>query len=107
MDLQVRILPTDLADALRSNVERRLRLRLGRWADRLGRVSVRINDVTTTEGVAGKACGISVQVPLSGRTIRRETVDADLYAAIEYATERIARSVERELEQLGSNRDVG
>jgi ribosomal subunit interface protein len=107
MDLQVRILPTDLADALRSHVERRLRLRLGRWVDRLGRVSVRIKDVTTTEGGPAKSCGISVQVPVSGRTIRRETVDADVYAAIEYATERIGRSVERELGQLRSNADAG
>ena len=107
MDLQVRICPTDLAAALRSHIERRLRLRLGRWADRLGRVSVRINDVATREGGAAMACGISVQVPLSGRTIRRETVDADLYAAIEYATERIGGSVERELEQLRKNADAG
>jgi ribosomal subunit interface protein len=99
MELQVRILAGDLAAALRSQVERRLRLRLGRWADRLGRVTVRISDVAPTHGDGRKACRISVRLPLLGKTIRRETVDADIYAAIEYATERIGRSVARELEE--------
>lgn len=107
MDLQVRILPTDLAAALRFHVERRLRLRLGRWANRLGRVSVRIRDVSTSDAATGKACSISVRLPVSGKTIRRETVDADLYVAIEYATERIGTSVERELEALSSSASVG
>lgn len=101
MELQVRILASELAAALRSHVERRLRLRLGRWADRLGRVAVRISDVASPNGAggSGKACRISVQLPLSDKTIRRETVDADIYAAIEYATERIGRSVDRELDE--------
>lgn len=107
MDLQIRILPTELAAALRSHVERRLRLRLARWADRVGRVSVRIQDVVLAPAGAGKACGISVRLPVSGRTIRRETVDADLYVAIEYATERIGSAVERELEPLRSSTNVG
>jgi ribosome-associated translation inhibitor RaiA len=107
MDLQVRILPTDLAVALRSHVERRVRLRLGRCAGRIGRVSVRVKDMATADGGTGKACGISVRLSQSGRTIRRETVDADLYVAIEYATERIGAAVERELESLRSSAQVG
>jgi ribosomal subunit interface protein len=99
MELQVRILASDLTAALRTHVEQRLRIRLGGWADRLGRVAVRISDVASTKGGGGKACRISVQLPLPGKTIRRETVDADIYAAIEYATERIGRSVDRELEE--------
>jgi hypothetical protein len=57
---------------------------------------VRIGDVASANG---KACRISVQLPLPGKTIRRETVDVDVYAAIEYATERIGRSVDRDLEE--------
>lgn len=106
MDLHIRILPTDLAAALRSHVERRVRLRLGRWVDRLGRVSVRIRDAAMADGGVGKACGIRVQLGHSGKTIRRETVDVDMYAAVEYAIERIASSVGRELEGSRSRASV-
>jgi ribosome-associated translation inhibitor RaiA len=109
MDLRVRVLPTNLAAALQSHVERRLRLRLGRWAGRLGRVSVRIREVLHPDTAAATACGISVRLPRLGRTIRRESVDADLYSAIASATERIGCSVERELEppRPGDGRRAG
>jgi ribosome-associated translation inhibitor RaiA len=106
MDLRVRVLPTNLAAALRSHVERRLRLRLGRWTGQLGRVSVRIRDVSDGDSPAATACAISVRLRL-GRTIRRESVDADLYSAIAHATERVGSSLERELAPQHSGEDRG
>jgi ribosome-associated translation inhibitor RaiA len=101
MNVHIRILTPDPALALRRRIERRLRLRLGRWSNRLGRVSVRIEDRALLNGEPGKACSIRVQLLDSGMAIRWRTEDTDAIEAIEYAIERIARSVGRRLEEIG------
>jgi len=45
MDADIRILSTDLTEALQSYIERRLHFSLGRFGRRVGRVRVRITDV--------------------------------------------------------------
>ena len=45
MDAEIRILSTNLTEALQSYIERRLRFSLGRFGGRVGRVRVRISDV--------------------------------------------------------------
>jgi ribosomal subunit interface protein len=100
MDVHIRIRGTDLTEAIRSYVERRLRFSLGRFASRLGRVTVRISDVNGPRGGVDKVCRISAKLTQSGQVVVQETVDANLYAAIDHATERIGQSCGREVRRL-------
>ena len=101
MDADIRILSTDLTEALQSYIERRLHFSLGRFGNRVGRVRVRITDVNSVRGGADKACHVSAELLPSGATLIQQAVDANLYAAIGRATEGIGRSFAR---ALGRNR---
>jgi ribosome-associated translation inhibitor RaiA len=101
MDPDIRILSTDLTEALQSYIERRLHYSLGRFGRRVGRVRVRITDVNALRGGVDKACHISAELLPAGGTLIQEAVDANLYAAIGRATEGIGHSVAR---ALGRNR---
>jgi ribosome-associated translation inhibitor RaiA len=99
MNVEVRIQGADLVGALRSYTVRRLQFSLGRFVGRLGRVRVRISDINGPHGGIDKSCRISAELLPSGRVVRHETVDASLFTAIERATERIGRSLRRQLER--------
>lgn len=101
MDADIRILSTDLTEALQSYIERRLLFSLGRFGRRVGRVRVRISDVNSVRGGADQACHVSAELLPSGTTLIQQAVDANLYAAIGRATEGIGRSFAR---ALGRNR---
>jgi ribosomal subunit interface protein len=85
--------------ALRSYIERRLRVALSRYVDRLGTVKVRISEVTGQHGLAEKSCEIRVQLLRSGVLLLQEARDANVYAAIDSAAERIDRSFGRHFER--------
>lgn len=97
MDADIRILSTDLTEALQSYIERRLLFSLGRFGRRVGRVRVRITDVNALRGGADKVCHVSAELLPSGGTLIQEAVDANLYAAIGRATEGIGHSFARAL----------
>lgn len=86
---------TDLAEAFRSYVERRLRFALGRFGGRVGQVTVRVGE----DGPAERHCRISTEVLPFGRVAVDES-DPDLFAAIDRATGRIGRLFGRELERV-------
>jgi ribosome-associated translation inhibitor RaiA len=98
MELELRISKVDLADLLRCYVERRLRFALGRFGDRVGRISVRI----AGNGSEGQ-CRISTEIRPVGRVAVQET-DSDVVAAIDRATGRIGHLVARELERARDTR---
>lgn len=102
MKVEIRIQSTDLAEALRSYIERRLHFSLGRFAGRLGRVKVRITDINGPRGGVDKWCRITAELRPSGKLIVNETVDTNLFAAIDHATEQIGRSFAREIERFRS-----
>ena len=102
MDADIRILSTDLTEALQSYIERRLHFSLGRFGGRVGRVRVRITDVNGPRGGSDKSCHISAELLPSSMTLLQQTADANLYAAIGRATEGIGRSFVR---ALGRNRE--
>lgn len=85
----------DLANALKTHVERRLRFALGRFGGRVGPVTVRISK----KGPADNSCRISTDIKPFGR-LSVEEVDPDLFAAIDRATGRIGRIFARELERV-------
>jgi putative sigma-54 modulation protein len=85
---------TDLAQALRSYVERRLRFSLDRFGGLVGRATVRISP----DGPKEIRCFVSIEVDTLG-PIAVEERDADLFAAIDRATGKLGRLVGRELER--------
>jgi ribosomal subunit interface protein len=95
MHFELRTLNTDMAEALRGYVERRLRFALRHFENRVGFVSVVIVRKNRTES----SCRISAQVPPFGLVHIRES-DSDLFTAINRATGAIGHLVGRELERL-------
>ena len=86
---------TDLAEACKSYVERRLQFALNRFGQRVGRVIVRL----CPDGPAGNRCSINVNVRPFG-LITVEESDSDLFAAIDRATGKIGHLLGRELERV-------
>lgn len=102
MDTDIRILSTDLSEALQSYIERRLYFSLARFGRWVGRVRVRITDVNGHRGGADKSCHISAELLPSGRTLLQQAADPNLYVALGRATKGIGRSFAR---SLGQNLD--
>lgn len=85
---------TDLAEAFRLYVDRRLRFALGRFGGRVGQVTVRI----CSEGPKENNCRISTEMLPFGR-VTVEEKDSDLFTAVDRATGRIGWQFGRELER--------
>lgn len=94
MQIAVHNRRTDLAQALRIHVERRLQVSLDRFRGLLGRGIVRV----CPEGPKQIRCYISIEVNTLGQ-IAVEERDADLFAVIDRATGKLSRLVGRELER--------
>ena len=86
-----------LTDRLRVHVRRRLELALGRFGDRIDKVSVRFTNDDAGRGPSQKHCRI--EVGLRPRPVIVEDADADPFAAADGATDRLSRSVTRMLER--------
>lgn len=97
MEVEVRIQGTDLADAIRRYAARRIRFALGRFAPRVGRIVVRISDINGVRGV-DQRCHISAELLPKGRVVL-DQVDADLFSAIDRASERIGQAFRREVQR--------
>jgi putative sigma-54 modulation protein len=98
MEVEVRIKGTDLAEVVRSYATRRIRFALGRFASRIGRVVVRISDINGARGGVDQCCHISAELLPSGRVVL-DQVDADLFNAIDRATERTGQAFRREIQR--------
>lgn len=85
-----------LSQATREHVRRRLQFAIGRFAPRLSRVTVRVDDVNGPRGGVDKICRITVALPTATAVVV-EDADRDLYAAVDRAAERLGRAVERRL----------
>ncbi len=86
-----------LSDRLRVHVRRRLALALGRFGERIDKVSVRFTGSDVGRGPSQKHCRI--EVALRPRPVSVEDVDVDPFAAADGATDRLSRSVARALER--------
>jgi ribosome hibernation promoting factor len=98
MEVEVRIQGTDLADAVRSYANRRIRFALGRFASRVGRIIVRISDINGVRGGVDQWCHISAELPPSGRVVS-DQVDADLFNAIDRASDRVGQAFTRKIQR--------
>ena len=95
--IQIRNEDVDISDVLRIHVERRLGLALARFADLIGRVIVRFSQADSDGNVGHKRC--QIEVGLHPQRVDVEDTDVDLFAAVNHATDRAARSVARAVER--------
>ena len=103
MQIDIQARNFSLTDALRSHAERRLRLALTCCDDHIQRVVMRLSDINGPRGGADKRCHL--QVVLAGLPdVVIEDTEADLYVAIDRATDRGGRTVGR---RLARQRDRG
>jgi len=103
MQIDIQARNFSLTDALRSHAERRLRFALTCCDDHIQRVVMRLSDINGPRGGADKRCHL--QVVLAGLPdVVIEDTEADLYVAIDRATDRAGRTVGR---RLARQRDRG
>jgi putative sigma-54 modulation protein len=85
-----------LTDALRSHAEQRLRFALTCCSDRIQRVVMQLSDINGPRGGADKCCHL--HVVLAGLPdVVVDDIEADLYIAIDRATDRAGRTVVRQI----------
>ena len=92
-----------LPPALRNHVERRLGFALGRFGNRLDRVTVWLEDLNGPRGGVDKRCRIEASVLRSGR-LQVETMDVEIEPAVDQAADRIARRVKDDLDRMRQRR---
>ena len=95
MKINIRGGNIELTEVLRTRVERRLGFALGRFGERIGRVLLRFSDTNGDD--VDKRC--QIDVGLRPRSVRVEHTDADLFVALDRASDRASRSVARALER--------
>lgn len=78
-------------------IERRLRFALGRFGDRIGRVTVLI-DADGPRAEQEKLCRVVVDLLGHGRTVVEDT-DSSLNAVVDRAADRVGKAVQRKLGQ--------
>jgi len=98
MQIDIRARKIEVDEALRAHVDRRLRFALGRFGDRIDRVTVRFEDANGTRGGVDKQCQIEVALRPSGNVIVGD-IDEDLCTVVDRAAERVARAVDRDLQR--------
>jgi len=96
MQIDIQARQFSLTDALRSHAERRLRFALTCCDDHIQRVAMRLSDINGPRGGADKRCHL--QVVMAGLPdVVIEDTEADLYVAIDRATDRAGRTIGRRL----------
>jgi ribosomal subunit interface protein len=92
--IQIRERDVEVGEGLRAHVERRLGFALARFGSRIARVVVRFS---STDDSQDKRC--QIHVGLRSRSARVEDVDADMFAAVDRAADRLSRTVAHVLER--------
>jgi ribosome-associated translation inhibitor RaiA len=96
MQIDIQARQFSLTNALRNHAKRRLRFALACCDDRIKQVVMRLSDINGPRGGADKRCHL--QVILTGLPdVVVEDTEADLYIAINRATDRAGRTVGRRL----------
>ena len=103
MEVEVRIQGTDLADPVRTYATRRICFALGRFASHVGRIVVRMSDINGMRGGVDQCCHISAEL-LPSRKVVLDQIDADLFNAIDRASERVGQAFRREIQRTREER---
>ena len=96
----------ELTDAIDGYVQRRIGFALSSRFEQIKEIRVRLQDINGPRGGIDKCCPIQIRLPRM-RDIVIEDIEANLYVAIDRATERAARTVNRRLSrQFYKNRKL-
>lgn len=106
MQLQIVARNLELTTLQREIVERRLAFALGRFGDRIHRVTVRFTDMNGPRGGVDTTCRIVARIVPRGE-LRVEITDVGVEAAVGRAAERMSRRVSSELERRRAARGTG
>ena len=96
IDIQARRF--SLTRALRNHAERRVRIGLTRFDERIMKVSLWLSDVNGPKGGSDKNCQVQIVIPGKPDVVVEET-QANLYVAINRAIERAGQTVVRKLDR--------
>lgn len=88
-----------VSESTRSYVERRLAFAIGRFADVVRNIAVRLEDVNGPRGGVDKLCRIRVKLAGERNPVIAEVVDVEIRSAIDIAAERAGRTVARQLDR--------
>jgi putative sigma-54 modulation protein len=98
MQIEVRGQSLAVTPALSSYAERRVTTALRRFGRRIALVAVRLIDENGKRGGIDKRCHIEVTIPRRPVLLIEER-HSDVYTAIDFAADRVAMAVSRELER--------
>jgi hypothetical protein len=96
MNIQLRSQGTEVSEALRAHAERCVGFALRRFASRIDRVSMWLEDVNGPRGGVDKRCRIAVRLRPTGSTFVVKTA-SDAYVAIGRAAGRAGAAVARRI----------
>jgi putative sigma-54 modulation protein len=94
MLIETKALGFSLTEAIQRHVDSRIETALGPFAQALGSVTVRLQDVNANRGGDDKRCSVVVTLRRRGVVTAEET-HADLYVAIDTVAHRLRRVVKR------------
>lgn len=98
MNIDIRTSTLPLSEALCTHIERKLAFAVGRFADRISAIHVRLCDLNGPRGGLDKRCRM-ILFAAPRQSIVVDATDADAYAAVGHAAmklqERVARSLAR------------
>lgn len=96
MQIDIQARSFSLTDALRSHVQRRIGFSLGTLDEYIRRIVVRLSDVNGPRGGEDKQCRIQIVMERLSDVVIEDT-EANMYTAIDRATDRAGRTVGRRL----------
>ena len=105
MKLDIRGKHVEVDAALNDQVETRLRFALGRFAERIHDVVVRLTDVNGPRGGVDKRCQVTVTLKRSRRQVVVADLAPDIRVAVDRASDRLGRTVAREVERSHGFKD--
>ncbi len=95
MRIRIRARDVRVTRALRAHVELRLAFALSRFGAQVGQVAVHLSTSDERRDRAESLCRIWVRLP---RAVKVQETDKDLFAAVDRAASRVARSVAHAIE---------
>lgn len=98
MRLTIQATGFQLTQALRTHTELRVATALGWATEHIRRLHVFLSDINGPRGGVDKRCRLQVVLG-SGREVIIEDLEADLYVAINRATDRADRAVVRQIQR--------
>ena len=103
MNIDLRMHNVELVNAFRAYLEKRLRFGLGRHADHIRNLRLRLSGQDGATGGTATVCFLTAELVPSGNVVVTET-SIDVYEALSCALERLKRTLRRKIEQQRSAR---